>query len=178
MFCFYDNTKDGLCIGASTQNGVKQMDELGRIQCLLAEKQQRMLLFEQATEEMLVCPFERLQPLVLQREEEMQQMQALDTKIKGLCIGKDGALVLAAAENRCSRNALPVQLVAIYDAGMQVKTVAARLKESNVQAVFRLRTEQKQIVKKIKTTNQSPAAQASRFSSPTRQREPGQLGKG
>ena len=65
----------------------------------------------------------------------------------------------------------------IYDAGMQIKTIVFRLKESNMQATFRLRNEQKQILKKIKATNKSPAAQAARFSSPTAQRRPGKLGK-
>ena len=60
---------------------------------------------------------------------------------------------------------------------MQIKTIVFRLKESNMQATFRLRNEQKQILKKIKATNKSPAAQAARFSSPTAQRGPGKLGK-
>ena len=107
----------------------------------------------------------------------MLQMQALDAKIKGMCGGKDGAMVLAAAENDCNRAALPAQLQQIYDAGMQIKTIVFRLKESNMQATFRLRNEQKQILKKIKATNKSPAAQAARFSSPTGQRRPGKLGK-
>jgi len=153
------------------------MIDFEQIQRLLAEKKQLMLSFEESTEEMLFCPFEQLQPLVLQREEKMLQMQALDAKIKGMCGGKDGAMVLAAAENDCNRAALPAQLQQIYDAGMQIKTIVFRLKESNMQATFRLRNEQKQILKKIKATNKSPAAQAARFSSPTAQRGPGKLGK-
>ena len=153
------------------------MIDFEQIQRLLAEKKQLMLSFEESTEEMLFCPFEQLQPLVLQREEKMLQMQALDAKIKGMCSGKGGAMVLAAAENDCNRAALPAQLQQIYDAGMQIKTIVFRLKESNVQATFRLRNEQKQILKKIKATNQSPAAQAARFSSPAVQRGPGKLGK-
>ena len=153
------------------------MIEQEQILRLLAEKKQLMLEFEKATEEMLSCPFELLQPMVRQREEKMLQMQALDAKIKGMCGGKDGMMVLAAAENDCNRAALPAQLQQIYDAGMQIKTIVFRLKESNVQATFRLRNEQKQILKKIKATNQSPAAQAARFSSPAAQRGPGKLGK-
>lgn len=152
------------------------MVDFNQVQRLLAEKKQLMLSFEAATEEMLFCPFEQLQPLVLQREEKMLQVQALDAKLQGLCIGKEGALVLAAAENDCNRAALSPQLQQIYDAGMQIKTIVFRLKESNMQATFRLRNEQKQILKKIKNTNQSPAAQAARFSSPTAQHGPGKLG--
>lgn len=153
------------------------MIEQEQILRLLAEKKQLMLEFEKATEEMLSCPFELLQPMVRQREEKMLQMQALDAKIKGMCGGKDGMMVLAAAENDCNRAALSAQLQQIYDAGMQIKTIVFRLKESNMQATFRLRNEQKQILKKIKATNKSPAAQAARFSSPTAQRRPGKLGK-
>lgn len=153
------------------------MIEQEQILRLLAEKKQLMLEFEKATEEMLSCAFELLQPMVRQREEKMLQMQALDAKIKGMCGGKDGMLVLAAAENDCNRAALSAQLQQIYDAGMQIKTIVFRLKESNMQATFRLRNEQKQILKKIKATNKSPAAQAARFSSPTAQRRPGKLGK-
>ncbi len=153
------------------------MVEQEQILRLLAEKKQLMLEFEKATEEMLFCPLELLQPMVRQREEKMCQMQALDAKISGLCTGREGALVLSAVENSGDRATLPVQLQQIYDAGMQVKTIASRLKESNTQAIFRLRNEQKQILKKIKATNQSPAAKAARFSLPVRQRGPGRLGK-
>ena len=153
------------------------MIEQEQILRLLAEKKQLMLEFEKATEEMLSCPFELLQPMVRQREEKMRQMQAIEAKINGFCTGREGVLALVAVENSCDRAALPVQLQQIYDAGMQVKTIASRLKESDTQATFRLRNEQKQILKKIKATNQSPAAQAARFSLPVRQRGPGRLGK-
>ena len=64
------------------------MIDFEQIQRLLAEKKQLMLSFEESTEEMLFCPFEQLQPLVLQREEKMLQMQALDAKIKGCVVAK------------------------------------------------------------------------------------------
>ena len=132
------------------------MIDFEQVQRLLAEKKQLMLSFEEATEEMLFCPFEQLQPLVLQREEKMLQMKALDAKIRGLCTGKDGALLLAAVENDCNRAALPAQLQQVYDAGMQIKTIVFRLKESNMQATFRLRNEQKTNFKKNQNNQPKP----------------------
>lgn len=141
------------------------MCELSKVLDLLEEKWQLLRRVEDATQEMLTCPSCQLEPLMAERERLVGRMQRADEEIEALCRDQeDGEAVLAAAGGLGEAEAaLEGPLAEIYQAALRLRAVLSRLRESETQAVLRLKQEQLEILEKIKAANQGGAAKAARF---------------
>lgn len=141
------------------------MVDLDRMLELLEEKRQRLLAFEEATQEMLTCRREQLEEQMKERQRLLEGIQRAERELEELCgkAGEEGALALCAAQAGAEPSALPGELLPVYQAAMEVRAVLSRFPESEVQAMMRLRLEQEQILEQIKNTNQGSAAKAARF---------------
>lgn len=129
------------------------------------QKQYRLLChFEEATQEMLFCPVERLEELVLKRQELLDEIDALSRELDSRFEGDTAYRALTnVLEGEMDASLLPEELQEAYTAGMRIRTVLSRLRESDMQATLRLRTEQEIILKQIKAVNQGHSAKAARF---------------
>ncbi len=141
------------------------MVDLDRMLELLEEKRQRLLAFEEATQEMLTCRREQLEEQMKERQRLLEGIQRAEQELEELCkeAGEEGEQALCAAQAGAEPSALPEELLPVYRAAMEVRTVLSRFPESEVQAMMRLRLEQEQILEQIKNTNQGSAAKAARF---------------
>lgn len=140
------------------------MCDLAAIAGIMEEKRRLLCSIEDVTQEMITCESIKLEELMTQREKLVTALQKADKEMKELCGDQeDGPAVMRASvcEGEADRLSGPMQ--AIYQAGQQHRAILSRLKESELQAVLRLKQEQLEILEKIKSANQGSAAKAARF---------------
>ena len=139
------------------------MCDLRRVLELLEQKRQLLCRVEEATQGMLACPGQQLEELMGERERLIQQLQKANEELEELCRDQeDGEAVLAAAGGRWEGE-MPSELAEVCLGAQRLRTVLSRLRESETQAMLRLKQEQLEILEKIKTANQGGAAKAARF---------------
>lgn len=137
------------------------MCDLPEVLTVLEEKRQLLRKIEDATQRMLTCASPRLEELMAEREKLVERLQRADERMEELCRDQeDGPAVLDAAAGRGEPNG---PLEEVYQAARQLRAILSRLRESETQAVLRLKQEQLEILEKIKTANQGGAAKAARF---------------
>lgn len=140
------------------------MGELSKITGMMAQKSRLLASVEEATQEMITCPSERLEALMTQRDKRVGELQKVDKEMTALCQEReDGGAILDAAQGRGDTGAYPE----IQEEAQRQRAIFRRLRESELQAVLRLKQEQLEILEKIKTAGQSGAAKAARFYSLT-----------
>jgi len=138
------------------------MCDLPEVLELLEQKRRQLLAIEDATQKMLTCPGSKLEELMKERERLVTELQKADARLEELCRDQeDGQAVLDAARGASGSPDGPLAEVA--RAAGRLRTVLSRLRESETQAVLRLKQEQLEILEKIKATNQGGAAKAARF---------------
>lgn len=140
------------------------MNQLIYLQETLQKKYQLLCRFEEATQEMLSCPAEELEELVARRQELLDQIDGLSRELDSRFQGDETYQVLTdVLQGRLEASCLPEELQEAYEAGMRIRAVLSRLRESDMQATLRIRTEQEIILKQIKAVNQGHSAKAARF---------------
>lgn len=141
------------------------MGKLDRVGGILTEELEVLIAFEAATQRMLTCDTERLEEEMRQRERLIQRLQRLDGELAELCgeAGEEGEAVFAAARGQGEPDTMPGELLEIYNQALALRAVLARLPESEMQALMRLRLEQEKVLMKIKAANQGGTAKAARF---------------
>ena len=150
-------------LGKSCRKG-DVMCDLRRVLELLEQKRQLLCRVEEATQGMLACPGQQLEELMGERERLIQQLQKADEELEELCRDQeDGEAVLAAAGSRWEGEMPSGELAEVCLGAQRLRTVLSRLRESETQAMLRLKQEQLEILEKIKTANQGGAAKAARF---------------
>lgn len=137
------------------------MCDIPEVLRLLEEKRQLLCRVEDATQRMLTCSSAQLEELMRERERLVAELQKADAQMEELCRGQeDGQAVLDAAAGRGDAAG---PLTEVDQAAQRLRTVLSRLRESETQALLRLKQEQLEILEKIKATNQGGAAKAARF---------------
>lgn len=139
------------------------MCDLASVLEVMEQKRQLLRSIEDVTQEMIGCSYERLETLMIQRSKLVEQLKKTDEEMRELCDGPDGQAVQDAAVCRGEAEAFTGKLAEVYRAGQGHRAILRRLRESEMQAVLRMKQEQLDILEKIKTTGQSGAAKASRF---------------
>lgn len=140
------------------------MTNLSQIQEALQKKEQALLLFEEATQQMLSCQEEQLEELVEERQRLLAEIDGIEQKLQALCQeDPDKEQLLSAIGGKADAGDYPEPLQPLYQEGMKIRAVFSRLRQSDQQAQLRLKTEQSQILKKIKQMNQGTHAKAARF---------------
>lgn len=139
------------------------MCDLAGVLALMEEKSRLLRSIEDVTQEMISCSFEQLEARMIQRNKLVEQLKKADEEMKELCDGPEGGAALDAAVCKGEPDRYSGKLSEIYRAGQGHRAILRRLKESEMQAVLRMKQEQLDILEKIKTTGQSGAAKASRF---------------
>lgn len=140
------------------------MCDLPEVLTVLEEKRQLLRKIEDATQRMLTCDSPRLEELMAEREKLVEGLQRADERMEELCRDQeDGPAVLDAAAGRGDAGSLTGELAEVSQAARQLRAILSRLRESETQAVLRLKQEQLEILEKIKTANQGGAAKAARF---------------
>ncbi len=140
------------------------MTNLSQILETLQKKQQVLLLFEEATQQMLSCPEEQLEELVEERQSLLAKIDSLEKELQTLCQeDPDKEQLISAIGGRADAGDFPEDLQPLYEEGMKIRAVFSRLRQSDQQAQLRLKTEQNRILKKIKQMNQGTNAKAARF---------------
>ncbi len=140
------------------------MTNLSQILETLQKKQQVLLLFEEATQQMLSCPAEQLEELVEERQSLLAKIDSLEKQLQTLCQeDPDKEQLISAIGGRTDAGDFPEDLQPLYEEGMKIRAVFSRLRQSDQQAQLRLKTEQNRILKKIKQMNQGTNAKAARF---------------
>lgn len=141
------------------------MEKLDQVGSILGEELEVLISFEAATQRMLTCDTERLEEEMRQRDQLMERLQRLDKELAELCgeAGEEGEAVFAAARGRGEPDAMPGELLEIYNKALELRAVLGRFPESEMQALMRLRLEQEKVLMKIKATNQGSTAKAARF---------------
>lgn len=136
------------------------MSELSKITEIMEQKRRLLADIEDATQEMITCHSERLEELMIRREKLVAELKKADEELKKLCEGReDGPAILDASLGKGDVEAYPE----IYETAQQHRAIFRRLRESELQAMLRLKQEQLEILEKIKATNQGGAAKAARF---------------
>lgn len=142
----------------------EKMTNFSQIQQTLQKKQQTLLEFEQATQQMLSCPAEQLEELVAERQRLLAKIDGLERELGALCQeDPDREQLLSAIAGQADAGSFPEPLQLLYEEGIKIRTVFSRLRQSDQQAQLRLKTEQAQILKHIKKMNQGANAKAARF---------------
>lgn len=145
---------------------VKRMNEEERAEELLEKKVELFRNFEEVTLGMLTCPLEGLEERMCRREALIQEISGIDDKLALCCeASSQGELMHRVIHGNAYAQEVPGSLEKIYALGMQIRTVASRITELDLQAVMRMKTEQAQILEKIKKNNRGPGAVASRYGS-------------
>ena len=137
------------------------MDGRNRLLALLAEKRERMLECEQATENLCACPAEELEGQVAKRQRALDRIASLDLEIRALAVG-DGA-ARAALNHTCGRGELPDELAELYDASLAVKTVASRILRVEETVRLRLESERLRALEQLQKMNSSASVVAGRY---------------
>ena len=139
------------------------MCDVAQVARLLERKWQLLRQVEEATQRMLDCPGEQLEELMWEREKLIKGLQKADAELEESCRDQeDGEQVLAAASGRWEEPPSG-RLEEVGQAAQRLRTVLSRLRESESQAMLRLKQEQLEILEKIKAANQGGAAKAARF---------------
>ena len=140
------------------------MDGASELQERLQQKEACLIRFEQVTQQMLDCPIEQLEGLVLERQRQIDRVNQLDQEIDNLCQQADEvALLQDVLQGRADVGRIPDHLKIVYQLVLRIRTVLSRVQESDLQAGIRLRIEQERILDRIKATNQGTRAKAARF---------------
>lgn len=140
------------------------MCDLARITEIMEQKRQLLRSIEDITQEMITCSDQQLETLMIRRDKLVTELQKADKEMKELCADQeDGPAILDAALCKGDPERLPAGLSAIYQAGQQHRAIFSRLRESELQAILRMKQEQLEILEKIEAANQSGAAKAARF---------------
>ena len=139
------------------------MCDVAQVARLLERKWQLLRQVEEATQRMLDCPGEQLEELMWEREKLIKGLQKADAELEESCRDQeDGEQVLAAASGRWEEPPSG-RLEEVGQAAQRLRTVLSRLRESESQAMLRLKQEQLEILEKIKAANQGGAAKAARY---------------
>ena len=139
------------------------MCDVAQVARLLERKWQLLRQVEEATQRMLDCPGEQLEELMWEREKLIKGLQKADAELEESCRDQeDGEQVLAAASGRWEEPPSG-RLEEVGQAAQRLRTVLSRLRESESQAMLRLKQEQLEILEKIKAANRGGAAKAARF---------------
>lgn len=140
------------------------MCDLAGVLELMEQKRQLLRSIEDVTQEMIGCAFEQLETLMIRRNKLVEQLKNADEGIKELCDGQpDSQAVLDAAVCKGEAERFTGKLAEVYQAAQQHRAILRRLRESEMQAVLRMKQEQLEILEKIKATSKSGTAKASRF---------------
>ena len=139
------------------------MCDVAQVARLLERKWQLLRQVEEATQRMLDCPGEQLEELMWEREKLIKGLQKADAELEESCRDQeDGEQVLAAARGRWGEPPSG-RVEEVGQAAQRLRTVRSRPRESEAQAMLRLKQEQLEILEKIKAANQGGAAKAARI---------------
>ena len=143
------------------------MCDVAQVARLLERKWQLLRQVEEATQRMLDCPGEQLEELMWEREKLIKGLQKADAELEESCRDQeDGEQVLAAASGRWEEPPSG-RLEEVGQAAQRLRTELSRLRQSESQAMLRLKQEQLEILEKLTAANQGAAAKAARFYSPS-----------
>lgn len=130
--------------------------------CALLEK--KCGLFQQYEEEtgtLVYCALEEMEAHMQERERLAAQIDGLDREIEAACGGSEE--MLDAVHNRCDRGGLAQAPAKVYDCAQAVFQVINRIRQTEPLAEMRMCRERDALEEKIKDSNRSTAAQASRY---------------
>ncbi len=151
---------------AFNERGRQAMEKSEQICALLKEKCGLFLQYEQETDALLACTLEEMQAHMKEREKLAGQIDGVDRQISEACGGSQE--VMDAVYNRCDRGGLPEALAKIYDSAQPVFQIINRIRQAEPLAEMRMQREKDALEVKIKQSNRSSAAQASRYFSGAR----------
>ena len=115
------------------------MCDVAQVARLLERKWQLLRQVEEATQRMLDCPGEQLEELMWEREKLIKGLQKADAELEESCRDQeDGEQVLAAASGRWEEPPSG-RLEEVGQAAQRLRTVLSRLRESDSQAMLRLK---------------------------------------
>lgn len=137
------------------------MDCAEQVCGLLTERREWFLLYEQETESLLSCGIDEMPAHMQERDRLAAWVDDTGYRIEEAC--RDDPELLAAAFNRCDRGGLPEAIAQVYDCGQQVFQVINRIYKLEPMVLLRMQQERDKLEEKIKDSNRSPAAQASRY---------------
>lgn len=140
------------------------MCDLNAVLQILEEKNHRLCRFEEVTQQMLTCPTHLLTQFAGRRQTLLEEIQQQEDRLQALCREQpDGQVVLEAAAAHGEVPPPTDPLSEIFAAALDNRAVLSRLPETENQAMQRIRLEQEQILKKIRSANRGPAAAAAKF---------------
>lgn len=140
------------------------MCDLGKILEAMEQKRQLLRSVEEVTQEMITCESVKLEELMTRRGQLVEALEKTDREMKELCRDQeDGPAVLDAAICKGDADRYAGAMAAIYRSAQGQRAILSRLRDSELQAILRLKQEQLEILDKIKSTNQGGAAKAARF---------------
>ena len=140
------------------------MTDISKIYDLISEKKNCLLEFENCTEKMLVCTSEELNSLVGNRDIAIEKMKNIDEEIQEICRNSEkNEILLKILFGKISAQDVPSEFAEIYDKNMQIRAAASRIKETDIQAMNRIKIEQEKALEKIKSMNKGSEAKAAKF---------------
>lgn len=140
------------------------MTDISKICDLLNQKKDYILEFESDTQKILVCTYDELNKLVDKREVSIEKMKNIDLEIQEICGNSEKNEILnRILYGKISAEDIPQEFEEVYEKNMQIRAVASRIKESDIQAVNRIKIEQERALEKIKSMNQGSEAKAAKF---------------
>ena len=132
-----------------------------RIIDLLAEKRDYFALYEQASLEMLSCESDGLEEKLERRAVIIDRIDFLDAQIDEACDNQP--LYCRAARAVCGRGELPEEWKPVFDCAMQIRAIAGRLPDIDLQIQMRLEQERDMAMEQIKSNNRGQNAQAAKY---------------
>lgn len=140
------------------------MQDFDAVIKMLDEKREAFVTYMQVTEEMLTCPLDELESLVIERDRIINEIDTLDVKIESSFTMSSNAEELSnAISGKSERGSLDGELGLVYDAASNVRAVISRIPDIEIQINSRIQNEQEKLIEHIKNNNRGISAQASRF---------------
>lgn len=135
------------------------MEMYERLEQLLSEKRDLFVLYEEETKSMLpVNPedMEKVEAALGKRQELIEKIDAVDEKMNTLVQGTlAGPQLMAAVKNRCDYKSLDVKGRKLFDAGQELYTLMARIRDEEQRIQEQMMQIQGGLQEKMKLNNRS-----------------------
>ncbi|MCI8622811.1 MAG: hypothetical protein HFG26_04030 [Provencibacterium sp.] len=142
------------------------MENTEQICALLEQKCGLFREYEEATHALLACELDEMETHVRKREQLAKAIDGIDRQIEALCGGSEEWM--GAVRNCGNRGDLSAEMAQVYDSAQPVFQIINRIRREEPLVEKRMSRERDGLEAKIKDSNRSTAAQASRYFSGAR----------
>lgn len=144
-------------VGSGRAEGDLFLATVEKVLTLLDKKAGLFTEYEKATQDLLVCEADDVEKYIIERGRLANEIDEVTEEIGFVCDGEpNGEVIFSAASAKINYDRVPPELRSVFESGQNVRSIAARILETDKQVTARLEGIRDEAKEKIRQNQNMP----------------------